>query len=569
MVANATKRQAEKAIESFFKQRDRNDFAFLYYSGHGIRELNGELFFATADTEKDSLEATSVSAAFVSRQMQRTRADQVVFVLDCCFSGAFSKHLVNKAATADVTASISAHGVAWMTATTAYEYAFEPSGEFRALQPQANSTFTAAIIEGLDSGEADLDHDGWISFDELYAFAADRLRRQLSTQTPTKSALDVRGTIFLARRRGANVPLPPITEFKEPAAIEFSFPRLRALALAGLRIATIVSTMAALSALHLTPEDLTPKEFLFLRFGLLLAWGSVGVAVWRALWSATTVDANGIASHHWRARAVTWPDLDFIQVYSNFLGKSAYAIRKDGTKLRLASPRTTILVRDRDFVEDVASIAEWHRYATGERSQTETSTRGGAAWATICGLTIAFAVILVAFVIQPWNLSNRLDDRSFRAQPCARWANLVPNGVLPPQAELAVRIPAAPPCEWLWDMTDLNPYDPKSVAGSLTLDVSAVADGSSDHQAVAHDQTLAEVGPSDDTNITRSIPNIGNEAYEKYCTDHCGIDYINEDTVIGRKGNVVVVWRYKGALAEEQVAPTLRTLLQAAMTNVS
>lgn len=54
-----------------------------------------------------------------------------------------------------------------ITASSAMEYAFEGDqlGDQRQGRP---SVFTSAVVEGLATGEADQDEDGWVSLDELY-----------------------------------------------------------------------------------------------------------------------------------------------------------------------------------------------------------------------------------------------------------------------------------------------------------------------------------------------------------------------------------------------------------------
>ena len=124
-----------------------------------MKDDDGRLYFAAMDTEKCLLAATAVSAAWLNDVMERCRARAIVLLLDCCYSGAFVRgsksddgvHLKEK---------LAGRGRAILTASNALEYAWE--GEELSGQPQP-SLFTAATVEGLETGEADRDGDGVVS----------------------------------------------------------------------------------------------------------------------------------------------------------------------------------------------------------------------------------------------------------------------------------------------------------------------------------------------------------------------------------------------------------------------
>ena len=79
-------------------------------------------------------------------------------------------------------------------------------GHFYDVEP---SLFTTALVEGLRTGEADRDLDGWISLDELYNYIHEAVTRVNPDQTPTKWAFDIAGDIRVARRG------QPVTEASE------------------------------------------------------------------------------------------------------------------------------------------------------------------------------------------------------------------------------------------------------------------------------------------------------------------------------------------------------------------
>ena len=80
-----------RAVDTFVRQAEGADIALFYFSGHGMLDEEGHLYFALKDTEFEVPRASSLSAEFVREAMDRTRSQRVVLILDCCHSGAFAK----------------------------------------------------------------------------------------------------------------------------------------------------------------------------------------------------------------------------------------------------------------------------------------------------------------------------------------------------------------------------------------------------------------------------------------------------------------------------------------------
>jgi hypothetical protein len=200
-----------RQIAGFFNDRRPEDLVLLYLSGHGVKDDEGHLYFAASDTELDSLEATAVAAGFVNRQMGRTRSRRIVLLLDCCYSGAFAQGM-GGAAKADKAVHLrdqfGGRGRVVLTASKATEYSFE-GGQVTEDTGQP-SVFTAAIVRGLETGEADRNGDGLISLDELYDYVYDQVRGGGASQTPAKWAFGVEGELLVAHstRQPSVEPLP-------------------------------------------------------------------------------------------------------------------------------------------------------------------------------------------------------------------------------------------------------------------------------------------------------------------------------------------------------------------------
>jgi len=201
-----------EAVEEFLTDRSPDDLLLLHFSCHGIKDQEGELYLAMANTQLRLLSATAVAANFVNRQMTRSRSRRIVLFLDCCYAGAFDRGMVPRATKVmDVEGRFSGRGRAVITASGAVEYSFE-GGELTESGDPAPSVFTNAMIGGLTTGEADRDQDGYIGLDELYDHVYDAVREVTPHQTPHKWTFGVQGDLVIARRQTPvtePAPLPP------------------------------------------------------------------------------------------------------------------------------------------------------------------------------------------------------------------------------------------------------------------------------------------------------------------------------------------------------------------------
>ncbi|MFJ4487359.1 caspase domain-containing protein [Streptomyces longwoodensis] len=204
-----------RRIEGFFTDRRRDDTLVLHFSCHGLKSESGELYLAARDTEPRYLDATAVPSYFVRRCMSRTRAGSTVLFLDCCYGGAFSKGsaAVRAAGDANVldnfTAEKPPRGRGWavITASTAMQYAMEGGRLTEGAGPPP-SVFTHAVVEGLQTGDADLDADGEVSLDDLYDYLYEHVREQNPNQTPSKT-VEMQGGLQLAHSRHRRIRVEP------------------------------------------------------------------------------------------------------------------------------------------------------------------------------------------------------------------------------------------------------------------------------------------------------------------------------------------------------------------------
>jgi uncharacterized RDD family membrane protein YckC len=204
--------EVNEAVEEFFADRRPDDLLLLHFSCHGVKDEGGELYFAAANTKLRRLGATAVAAEFVNRRMNRSRSRRVVLLLDCCYAGAFERGMTARAGTGmAIEEQFGGRGRAVITASSAMEYAFE-GDELADTRELAPSVFTSALVEGLETGEADRDQDGMVALDELYDYIHDKVQAATPNQTPGKWTFGVQGDLYIARRARpvtTPAPLPP------------------------------------------------------------------------------------------------------------------------------------------------------------------------------------------------------------------------------------------------------------------------------------------------------------------------------------------------------------------------
>jgi hypothetical protein len=205
VVLNETYSKIKEEIENFLLSTQRSDFILLYFSCHGIKNKEGHLYFAAINTKRRLLESTGISANFVNNLIRDNRSRQQLLLLDCCFSGAFARGMTPKS---DKLQQIHVKdyfemdknnqedkGRVIITASDSLQYSFE--GE-KLFGKGIYSVFTRFIVEGLKTGKADLNNDGYISSGELYDYVHDNLTNSGFPQKPEFWVLGLQGRFYIA-----------------------------------------------------------------------------------------------------------------------------------------------------------------------------------------------------------------------------------------------------------------------------------------------------------------------------------------------------------------------------------
>lgn len=166
-----------KHLERQLRSATREDMVLIYYSGHGKRNANGHLCLATADTRVEILNTSSIPFVNVKQLTEDSECDNVIMILDCCFSGAVSSAYGLKGSVSDQLASIAQEtsGLHIFTSSASYQPSREREHE---RDGTVMGEFTRCLVDGLSSGEADTDEDGVIRLSELKSYVQKQLRGQ-------------------------------------------------------------------------------------------------------------------------------------------------------------------------------------------------------------------------------------------------------------------------------------------------------------------------------------------------------------------------------------------------------
>lgn len=276
-----------EAVEGFLTEVERSDLLLLYFSCHGLKDEQGRLYLASRNTRRNRLRSTAVSAAVVNDLLLGSRSRRKVLLLDCCYGGAFAKGMQVKADAAVHTGEqFDARGLVVVTASDSTQYAFDGDELRGSVTP---SRFTAVLVDGLASGEADVDGDGLVTVDDAYDFVRRRLADDGVPQSPRKWEFDVSGHIVLARTESAPATLvAPSPRAVAPGAVATAArvpPAAWFLSALGVIAACILSSWAVVSWLKdfvdtwVKAEHLPSSYSLAVLLGLAGAWGAAYVLV--------------------------------------------------------------------------------------------------------------------------------------------------------------------------------------------------------------------------------------------------------------------------------------------------
>jgi FtsH-binding integral membrane protein len=194
---NQTETRIRRAISTFLTNKKPDDLVLLYFSGHGVLDDRGRLYLALRDTQVDLLKATSIPSSFVADEMDSCRSKRQILILDCCHSGAFGRGTKGEQkAITETTFEGSGFGRVVLTASDSTQYALEGD---QIIKQTELSLFTHFLLEGLKTGEADVNNDGNVSLDEWYDYTYGKVISETPRQVPHKWSYNQQGDLIIAK----------------------------------------------------------------------------------------------------------------------------------------------------------------------------------------------------------------------------------------------------------------------------------------------------------------------------------------------------------------------------------
>ena len=181
-------------IEEALNEAGAADLVLLFYAGHGMLDRSGRLCLATADTRGSALLTTSIPTGLLRDMVETADCGTVILLLDCCFSGQAGIELTRGNVASQIALMGDTSGLYVLTASARSQTAKEAETESDGL---TMGRLTAAMVQGIETGEADCNKDGLVSINDLNSY----LRMTVRGQTPEFSARQTSGDPVIATLR--------------------------------------------------------------------------------------------------------------------------------------------------------------------------------------------------------------------------------------------------------------------------------------------------------------------------------------------------------------------------------
>jgi hypothetical protein len=169
----------------------------LFFVGHIVQDDSGKLYFATSITclspKSELIRVSSIPASFVHDIMSNSPCQRQVVILDCCLDRLSAEEMTeNEYSSVDIKTQLGTEGRAILASFTSSQNSFEPEG-------LDHSVYTRYLVEGIKTGAADLDSNGWISVDELHEYASNKVQGAAPAMKPQFYPIEGKDKILLAK----------------------------------------------------------------------------------------------------------------------------------------------------------------------------------------------------------------------------------------------------------------------------------------------------------------------------------------------------------------------------------
>lgn len=165
----ATLQRVKEEFAAMGAKTKKNDRLLVYWAGHGETESlprGGELgYLIPSDGKRDQMYSTCLSMDEVKRLAERVAAKHVLFLVDACYGGlsAVTSRSLSRETERYLQKITGAEAIQIITAGTRDEQVVESSS-------WTHSAFAKALLDGFQSRIVDIDGNGVVTADELYAY---------------------------------------------------------------------------------------------------------------------------------------------------------------------------------------------------------------------------------------------------------------------------------------------------------------------------------------------------------------------------------------------------------------
>jgi len=155
----ATATAIEKAVRDMAGKAPAGATLIVYYAGHGVKDQEGHVIFASADIALDKLDATGLHVDAIPGWVKGFKGRRVLMLADCCYSGGLMAPA----------GALGKAGLQVLSLTSAEASNISTS----------NWTFTETVLEALGGRTLfDRDEDGGVELGELRAEVKDGMRNR-------------------------------------------------------------------------------------------------------------------------------------------------------------------------------------------------------------------------------------------------------------------------------------------------------------------------------------------------------------------------------------------------------
>lgn len=182
-----------KALDEILSESREGDQILFYFNGHIVKDAAGATYILPYEANPRNIHATSIPIRTISRWASKLTSNQLVMMIDGCYSGAFAELTTKKGRSVKLSQS----GQIVITSSRSNEYAFLDNN-------LGGSLFSYYLLDGM-RGKADADNDGLISAMELYNYIQKSIEAHSKdrniNQHPAISMQGVDGEIIVSMRK--------------------------------------------------------------------------------------------------------------------------------------------------------------------------------------------------------------------------------------------------------------------------------------------------------------------------------------------------------------------------------